>query len=78
MNSLALLLDSTGKSNEAKSMFERCVAICKVLYSEDHTSVASAMNNLALCLKKLGEYEEAHHLYEQALAIRRARYGEKV
>lgn len=30
MNSLALLLDSSGRSNEAKGMFERCVAICKV------------------------------------------------
>ena len=55
--------------NEAKSSYERSLAIDEKAFGPEHTSVARDINNLGLVLQDLGDLAGAKSSFERALVI---------
>lgn len=55
---------------EAKSNFERALALKREILGEEHPDLATAMNNLAAVRQDLGELDEAEKLYLGSIGIR--------
>ena len=77
----AQLLDAVGKYlrvraqyHEAKTLFERALAIGEETYGSDHPNMAALVNNLGFVLRELGDLEGAQGHYERALVIAEASY----
>jgi tetratricopeptide (TPR) repeat protein len=86
-STLALLLKTQGKYDEAESLCQQSLAIrrkvCAIHLAasshdhswkelgEEHPDVAASLNNLAVLLDTQGKYDEVEPLYQQSLAIRR-------
>ena len=61
--------------NEARTAFERALAIAEVTYGPNHPAVATEVNNLGCVLRDLGELAAARAAFERALASAEATYG---
>jgi len=61
--------------NEAKSSFERALAIDEKALGPEHTSVATIANNLGSVLQDLGDLAGAKRCFERALAIDEKAFG---
>jgi serine/threonine protein kinase/tetratricopeptide (TPR) repeat protein len=77
LNSLAVLLYSKGRYQEAERHFRETLRVCQALFGEDGPEVANCQNNLAMTLKAQNKLEEAEPLYRRALEIRREHLGDK-
>jgi CHAT domain-containing protein/tetratricopeptide (TPR) repeat protein len=75
LNNLATLLESMGKYTEARTLFERSLAIREAQLGPDHPSTADSLNNLANPLRSMGLFTEARPLLERSLAIYEAQLG---
>ncbi len=78
----ARLLDDAGQYllklaqfAQARPLFERALAIQRMIYGPNHPSVAAVANNLGRSLTRLGRLDEAREHFETALAIDNATYG---
>ncbi|GMH57355.1 hypothetical protein TL16_g02355 [Triparma laevis f. inornata] len=60
-------LDDNGEFEEAKEVYERCLAGRMKALGEDHTDALDTLSNLGVVFKKLGNYEKALEYYERAL-----------
>ena len=63
-----------GKSDEAKPLLERAIAIGGQTASE-HPDHANILNNFAYLLTVQGKYDKARRLFERALVILQATLG---
>ncbi len=78
----ARLLDDAGQFllklaqfAQARPLFERALALQRLVHGPDHPCVAAVANNLGRTLTRLGQLNEAREHFETALAIDRATYG---
>jgi serine/threonine-protein kinase len=70
LNSLALVLEGQGRTDEARITLQRAIEIRRrVLGDEPDENLAANLNNLANMLQDNGELEEAEQMYEEALAM---------
>ncbi|KAK3748337.1 hypothetical protein QZH41_008691, partial [Actinostola sp. cb2023] len=76
LNRLGSTLEKLAQYDEAKSCFERALAINETAYGENHPSVGSVHNNLGATHQSMGQYDEAKSCFERALAINETAYGE--
>ena len=60
---------------EARTLFERALAIWEKELGPDHPDTASSLNNLGYLLQAQGDLAGARPLYERALAIREKALG---
>jgi tetratricopeptide (TPR) repeat protein len=58
---------------QARSLFERVLAIDEARLDADHLTIAQSLNSLAVVLRGQGGLDGAHTLHERALAIRETR-----
>ena len=73
--SVGRLLENLARSEEAKPLYRRALAIREAVHGPDHPEVAGTLNNLAGLLEGQGKYDEAEPLFRRALAIREAVLG---
>ncbi|CAM9263687.1 unnamed protein product [Choristocarpus tenellus] len=66
---LTSVLQKQGNFEEARPLYERCLAIWEKVLGPEHPDVARSLNSLASLLKHQGNFEEARPLYERSLAI---------
>ena len=76
-SNLAALLEEQGKLAEARSHYERALAISEKALGPRHPDTATSLNNLALVLQAQGDLAGARPLHERALAIYRKVLGPK-
>ncbi len=69
--------DAVGHSRKAVEYFEKALSICREVYGERHSKVATVLNSLGDAWRTLGYPRKAIEYYEQALEIDREVYGEK-
>ena len=69
LNNLAGLLQSQGKYDEAKPLYEEAIGILKRSLGGDHPQVAVGLNNLALLLKAQGKNAEAQRMGNESVQI---------
>ncbi len=74
-NELGYHLRMTAAFGEAKTAFERALAIDEKTYGPDHPTVAIRVNNLGLVLRDQGDLDGAKAAFERALAIGEKTYG---
>ena len=72
---LALLLWTTGKSDEAEQLLSRALAIREALLGPDHPDTAATLTIFALLCKTRGRYPEAEQFARRGLAIREKALG---
>ncbi len=77
LNNVGLILDLTGRNDEAIAVFEESLALRRILFGDESAQVATSMQNLGHVLRESGRLEEAEPLLQRALDIRRATYGEE-
>ena len=75
LNQAGGYLQGRGEFAEAKTAFERALAIDEVAFGPNHPSVATAVNNLGGVLQDLGDLTGARAAFERALAIDEAVFG---
>jgi tetratricopeptide (TPR) repeat protein len=75
LNSLAGLLQETGRFGEAEPMMRRALAIEETVFGPDHPRTALRLNNLASLLLATERHGEAEPLMRRALAIDEAEQG---
>jgi class 3 adenylate cyclase/tetratricopeptide (TPR) repeat protein len=61
--------------SQARSLFERALAIREAHLGADHPDAAHSLNNLANVLHYQGDLDRARRLFERTLAIREAHLG---
>ena len=64
-----------GAYAEAKSLYERALAIQKKLLGAEHLDTAITLNALAILYQESGSYAKAEPLYQRAIAIREKQLG---
>ena len=69
------VLFQMGKFEEAKSHYEKSLALKLQLLGSEHCDVASSYNNLAIVLRDQGDLKEAKEYHERALAIMQQTLG---
>ncbi|MDD2814568.1 MAG: tetratricopeptide repeat protein [Thiotrichaceae bacterium] len=77
LNDTALATYMAGQYNEAKTLFERSVAIREKALGKEHPNVAQSLNSLALLYQVQGNYSQAKPLLERSLAIREKFLGKE-
>jgi tetratricopeptide (TPR) repeat protein len=75
LNQVGLYLEEFAQYTQAKSVFERAVAIGEATYGSDHPTVAIRASNLGGVLWQLGDLAGARAHYERAVAIGETTYG---
>ena len=75
INNLAMLIESQGKYEEAKQLFNESLAIRKGVLGPEHPDLANSYNNMAGLLESQGKYQEAKLFYNKALVIRKKTLG---
>jgi tetratricopeptide (TPR) repeat protein len=73
---LAYHLDIIGEYSEARSYYERALAMREVTLGENHPAIANSLNNLGGLLRAQGDYTGARSYLERALTINEAMLGE--
>jgi len=71
MSAQANKLNSQGKYAAAQPVYEKALAICRRLLTDDDPNTAACYQNVALNLNSQGKYAEAQPLLEKALEIKR-------
>jgi tetratricopeptide (TPR) repeat protein len=69
MNQVGLYLQYRAELGEAKTLFERALAIDEATFGKDHPNVATDVNNLGLVLRDLGDLPRAKECFERAISI---------
>jgi tetratricopeptide (TPR) repeat protein len=69
LNDAGRYLKNYAQFREAKSVFERAVAIKENIFGIGNPKTAGSIGNLALVLRDLGEYDDAKIRFEQVLDI---------
>lgn len=77
MNSLALVLEMLGRSDETRQLYEQALAMNRQLYGEKHPDIAIALNNLANLYLDRDELDEAEEMFQQALVMQRELFGQE-
>lgn len=72
LNTHGKILNDRGRTEEARPIYERAVAVQIEAWGEIHRSVATAVNNLGTALALGGDLEGSLTHFHRALAIRRA------
>lgn len=72
LNTHGKILNDRGRTEEARPIYERAVAVQIEAWGEIHRSVATAVNNLGTALALSGDLEGSLTHFHRALAIRRA------
>ncbi|GMH80220.1 hypothetical protein TrLO_g9970, partial [Triparma laevis f. longispina] len=67
LNTLGCELDDNGEYEEAKEVYERCLAERTKTSGENHKDTLDSLNNLGIVYYKLKNYEKAMEYYERAL-----------
>jgi tetratricopeptide (TPR) repeat protein len=75
LNDRGFVLREQRKTDEARRLFERVLAIGVARYGADDPDVATIHGNLAAVLEELGEFHEARRHMERAIAIGEKCYG---
>ncbi len=75
LDRVATYLQAKAQFGQARTLFERALAIDEAAYGPDHTAVATRLNNLASVLRDQGDLAGARSRFERALAIDEAAYG---
>jgi Tfp pilus assembly protein PilF len=70
-------LTKRAQFTEAKSLFERAMALATTFYGPTHPQVSSIANNLGRVQRELGNLDEAKHLFEQSMSIDQQVYGQE-
>ncbi len=68
LNNLALVYDEQGRYAEAKSLYERALAIWETALGPEHPHVATGRANYAAFLRETGQTDEADNLEARAKA----------
>ncbi|CAF4699274.1 unnamed protein product, partial [Rotaria magnacalcarata] len=68
--SIGIDLQRQQQFDEARSYYERALAIRQKYYSEDHPDIAQSLHSIGNVLDDQGKYSEALKFYRQALQIR--------
>ena len=68
---LAVVLLERGETAEARTLFERALAIRRALFGARDPAIAESLNNLAELERRTGDPERARTLHEAALGVRR-------
>jgi tetratricopeptide (TPR) repeat protein len=71
----ATYLQGRARFRQARSLFERALAIDEATHGPDHPDVGTRLNNLAGVLRDLGDFAGARSLFERALAIDESAHG---
>jgi tetratricopeptide (TPR) repeat protein len=69
LHNLASLRDDQGKRSEARSLYERSLAIKRRIHGRNHPDTVVTLQNLALTLHAEGDFKRPLALFEEALAI---------
>ena len=72
---VALVLNASGASDEARSLQSHVLAIQEAVLGSEHLDVAATLGNLANVYSDTGDYAEARALNQRVLAIRTAALG---
>lgn len=75
LNDQAIAFQEMGKYEEARTRYERSLALRQKVLGPEHAMVAISLNSLGSVLSAMGRYDEARDSYERALAIRRKTLG---
>jgi tetratricopeptide (TPR) repeat protein len=75
LNEVGLYLSGRAEFLAARSVHERALRICEVVFGSVHPALAVDMNNLGNVLRDLGDLAGAREHYEQALKIDELAYG---
>lgn len=68
---LAVVLLERGETAEARTLFERALAIRRALFGARDPAIAESLNNLAELERRTGNLARARTLHEAALGVRR-------
>jgi tetratricopeptide (TPR) repeat protein len=68
---LAVVLLEQGETTEARSLFERALAIRRAVFGTRDPAIAESLNNLAELERRTGNLTRARTLHEAALGVRR-------
>lgn len=71
----AIVFQEMGKYEEARTRYERSLALRQKVLGPEHALVAVSLNSLGTVLAAMGRYAEARESYERALVIRRKTLG---
>jgi tetratricopeptide (TPR) repeat protein len=63
MNNFAFLLQSQGKYDKAKPIYQQTLLLIEKVLGKEHPSTLAIMNNLASLLKQQGNISEAKTLF---------------
>lgn len=72
LNTHGKILNERGRTNEARPIYERAVAVQTEAWGDTHRAVATALNNLGTVLAMSGDLEGSLPHFHRALTIRRA------
>jgi tetratricopeptide (TPR) repeat protein len=76
INSFGVLQVARGNYSSAELLFQECLDIGKILYSEEeHPEIIEFINNLANVHQAQGKYESARQHYEHCLRVRERIFG---
>ncbi len=76
LNNLALVLETSGKVEDARALYEQALEMNRALYPGAHPILALNMGNLAQVYRLQGKYEPAERLYLEAIAMQAELLGE--
>ncbi|GMH83927.1 hypothetical protein TrST_g9422 [Triparma strigata] len=67
LNTLGVMLKNNGEYEEARKVYERCVAGQEKVLGEYHKDTLATVTNLGVAYNRLKDYEKALECYERAL-----------
>jgi tetratricopeptide (TPR) repeat protein len=76
LNQAGLFLYRLGQFTQAKTAFERALALVVEAHGEDNPRRSAIENNLGRVLNRLGEHQRAKEHFASAMSIDEAAYGE--
>ena len=77
MNNLAIVLQDTGRIEEAEPLMRRALQIDEATFGDQHPEVATVLNNLANLLKESDRIEEAEPMARRALEIAKTAFNDQ-
>ncbi|GMH53475.1 hypothetical protein TrLO_g185 [Triparma laevis f. longispina] len=76
LNTLGTKLEQNGEYEEARKVYERCLAGMTEVLGEDHRVTLMTLNNLGGAYYHLKNYEKALEYFERALKAKERMFGE--